>query len=97
MKDLLQHIIHQIDRVEDKISATDNKIDSIDKTMVMQERNLEEHMRRTELLEKQQEKFNEDLIEIKKSKTEIKAIAKFIVKASPILCAIGAAIYKYLM
>ncbi len=97
MKDLLQHVIHQLDRIEDKLSSTDDKLDAVDKTLIKQEKNLEEHMRRTELLEIEQKEFRSDLSELEKTKIQIKAIVKFTIKAAPIVCAIAAGIYKYLV
>ncbi len=39
--------------IVDKLSQLDTRLDSIDQTLVRQEENLKEHMRRTAMLEKQ--------------------------------------------
>ncbi len=46
MRDLLAHIAQQLDKLDDKL-------DSVDRTLVKQEVNLAEHMSRTEILEEQ--------------------------------------------
>jgi hypothetical protein len=41
-----------IKRVEDKLDKLDERLDGLDRTLVKQEENLKEHMRRSDLLEK---------------------------------------------
>lgn len=41
----------RLERIEEKIDETNEKLSSIDKTLVAQHASLNEHMRRTELLE----------------------------------------------
>lgn len=40
------------ERILDKLDKLDDRLNNIDKTLVKQEENLAEHMRRTDLLEK---------------------------------------------
>ena len=91
MKELLSHVINQLDKL-------DEKLDSVDKTLVKQEENLREHMRRTDLLEKQHndlhDNIHDELEPIKSHVQQVKGITKFIVTAVPIIIAIAGAIYK---
>lgn len=70
------------DRIYDKIDKVENKLDmvqdgvylrleSIDKTLVRQEANLEEHMRRTELLE-------QEILPIREHVHQLRGVLKFI-------------------
>lgn len=105
MKDLLNYVIHQLDKL-------DEKLDSVDKTMVKQEENLREHMRRTEILEEQhsvlrteaqkqhdtvRSEMHDELEPIKAHVQQVKGVSKFLAAALPILGAIAGAVYKYLM
>lgn len=60
-----------LDKVADKIEKLDERLDSIDKTLVKQEANLKEHMRRTELLE-------EDLRPIRRHVNMLEGSLKFL-------------------
>ena len=42
-----------LERVLEKLDKLDDRLDSVDKTLVKQEENLKEHIRRTELLEEE--------------------------------------------
>lgn len=44
-------IIKALEKFESKLDALDSRLDSVDKTLVKQELNLNEHMRRTEIAE----------------------------------------------
>ena len=94
MKELLTRVINQLDKLDDKL-------DSVDKTLVKQEENLREHMRRTELLERQHENLQSELYSkidpIKYHVHQVKGIAKFISIALPLIAAAAGAVYKYLM
>ena len=94
MKDLLQHAIHQLERL-------DEKLDAVDRTLVKQEENLREHMRRTDILESQhnhlEDKMHDELEPIKSHVQQVKGIGKFLAVAIPILGTIAGAIYKYLL
>jgi phage-related tail protein len=93
MKDLLERAIHQLDKIDDKM-------ESVDKTLVRQEENLREHMRRTELLEIQHEdlkhNLNTELEPVKSHINQVKGAVKILSFAIPIIGAIAGAIYKYL-
>ena len=94
MKDLLERAIHQLDKLDDKL-------DSVDKTLVKQEENLREHMRRTEILESQHadlsSHMDEELEPIKTHVAQVKGVTKFIATAIPILIGLAGVIYKYLL
>lgn len=94
MKELLQHAIAQLDKL-------DSKLDSVDKTLVKQEENLREHMRRTELLESQHERLEQqvhsELEPVKAHIQQVKGVTKFLVAAIPIVAAILGALYKYVL
>lgn len=51
-KQILQLILDEIKSVKVKTDNSDERLDAIDKTLVKQELNLAEHMRRSDLLEK---------------------------------------------
>ncbi len=89
MKDL-------IDKIFTKVEKIDSRLDSIDKTLVKQHENLKEHMRRTELLEKQQEKLiHEELVPVKAHIEQVKGISKFVAFAIPLTIAIITIVYQY--
>lgn len=94
MKELLTRVVEQLDKLDDKL-------DAVDKTLVKQEENLREHMRRTELLEKQHEMLQSDIHEelepIKSHINQVKGISKFLAAALPLLGAAAGAVYKYIM
>lgn len=54
-----------MDRVLDKLDKMDEKIDGIDKTLVRNTASLEEHMRRTELLEAAIKPVQEHVVMVK--------------------------------
>lgn len=74
-------------RVLNKLDKIDDKLNSIDKTLVKQEENLAEHMRRTELLE-------EALKPVEEHVAHMRGIGKAIVYMG-ILVSIAAAILKF--
>lgn len=69
----------EIIRMLDKIDKLDERLDSIDKTLVRQEANLKEHMRRTE----QNEIMIQEMIE------QIKPIETHVVMVNGVLKFIG--------
>jgi hypothetical protein len=90
MKNLLERVIQQLDTL-------DSRLDSVDRTLVKQEENLKEHMRRTELLEKQHDKLlHEELLPIKSHVEQVKGITKFVLIATPVIFTALGALYKYL-
>ena len=94
MKKELERVIYQLDKLDDKL-------DNVDKTLVKQEENLREHMRRTEILEKQHgqlsDHLDEELEPIKAHVQQVKGISKFIAVAVPLLLSAAGIIYKYLL
>ena len=58
-------------RIIEKLEVLDTRLDCIDKTLVKQESNLSEHMRRTDLLEKKIDPIEQHV-------HQLKGIAKFI-------------------
>lgn len=59
-------ILKALDKLEGKFDSLDARLDSVDKTLVKQEVNLNEHMRRTELAEKQISDIKTELAPIKR-------------------------------
>ena len=51
--ELMDIIIKALERLETKVDKIDERVDSVDKTLVKQEVSLAEHIRRTHLLEQQ--------------------------------------------
>lgn len=82
MKDLLDGIHVKLDKIDDRLG-------SIDTTLVKQEVNLREHMRRTELLEK-------ELAPIKSSIAEAKGVRNFLSFIIPTLIAAIVGLIEYL-
>ena len=90
---MLDRVIHQLDKLNEKL-------DCVDKTLVKQEENLREHMRRTHILEKQHEslrsEMHEELQPIKSHISQLKGITKFVLAAIPLLAALAGVFYKYM-
>lgn len=80
---------HQFDRIYDKLDKIEDKLGDIDVTMVKQEENLREHMRRTDILEG-------EVKPIKKHVDQVKAVFKFIAFLSGSGALIGAALKYFL-
>jgi len=64
--------------IDKKIDKLDTRLDKVDVTLVKQEANLEEHMRRTDLLEKQHHSFLEELKPIKSHVDQLRGVIKFL-------------------
>lgn len=94
MRDLLNLVAKKLDKLDDKL-------DNVDKTLVKQEINLQEHMRRSDLLEKKQEEIEqeikEDLIPINNHINQVKGITKFVIIGGPIIATIFGVLYKYFL
>lgn len=60
------HILKALAKFETKLDSLDSRLDSVDKTLVKQEANLGEHMRRTDLAEKQIGNIQEEIRPIKR-------------------------------
>jgi len=79
-----------------KLDSINSRLNSVDKTLVKQEENLKEHMRRTELLEKQQEDLiHDELVPIKSHIEQVKGISKFLMFSIPTLIALVTILYQY--
>ena len=61
-------------RVIEKLDKLDERLDSVDKTLIKQESNLSEHMRRTKLLEEKMEPVESHV-------RSIHSVMKFLMKA----------------
>jgi hypothetical protein len=73
---------------------TDTRLDNIEKVLILQEANLREHIRRTELLEEEQKAIRQkDLEPIKKHVAMMQGAGKFVGLVS-IVAGIIAAIYS---
>ena len=62
----------------EKVNKLDDHLDSVDKTLIKQEANLAEHMRRTDLLETQVKSIQDEIVEIQKPITVAIGIGKII-------------------
>lgn len=99
MADDLDKVLERIEkldeRLERKLGAVEDRLLSIDKTLVKQEENLKEHMRRTELAEKSIERVDHDLKPIKKHVAMLQGTVKLISIVSTIVVLIGAILKIY--
>lgn len=69
-------IIQALVKFESKIDSLDSRLDSVDKTLVKQEANLGEHMRRTALAEKSIDVVQQDLKPIKRHVAVMEGLLK---------------------
>ena len=65
-------------RIEKKLDSIESKLSDIDKTLVRQEENLKEHMRRTELNEIAVEKLSLALEPVRTHVSQVEGVAKFL-------------------
>lgn len=97
--ELMAHIMDKLNKIEDKLDrkfdAVESRIDSIDKTLVKQEENLKEHMRRTDLAEKAIERVDSDLKPIKKHVDMLQGVVKFVTLIGVIVGIIGGVLKIY--
>lgn len=84
-KDIMSLILAKLDKMDDKIDKIEDNLHNVDKTLVKQEANLQEHMRRTDLLEASQN----DLRDVVKPLTKIYTVGWGIGK---IIISLGVAI-----
>lgn len=49
--EVMKLVLSKLDKLDEKVDKTNDRLNSMDKTLVKQEENLKEHMRRTDLLE----------------------------------------------
>lgn len=85
-----------MERILDKLDGLDDKLSTVDKTLVLQEANLREHMRRTDLLEEGVNKLNLDLKPLENHVTYVNNIFKFL-GALGAITAFAVGIYKSLL
>ena len=85
MKELLEKIDIKVDKLDDHL-------DRVDKTLVRQEANLAEHMRRTELLESQHDLLVKELLPVKTHVEQVKISMKLLAFLIPL---ITSAIFAY--
>lgn len=69
-------VVEAIIKMSSKIDGLDNRLDSVDKTLVKQEANLGEHMRRTQLAEDAIFGIRQDIEPLKKHKAFIEGALK---------------------
>lgn len=74
-----------IHRVLDKLDKIDDRLSHIDKILVKQEVNLQEHMRRSDLLEHSQDKLEEAILPLLKIHTVAWGIAKIVSAVAVVL------------
>jgi len=72
--------IYLLTKIHDKVEKVDERLDTVDKTLIKQEENLKEHMKRTDLNEEHLELFKQkvenDLAPILEHVGFIKALGK---------------------
>lgn len=81
----MKEIIEKLEKIDDRLLC-------IDKTLVKQEENLQEHMRRTDLAEERLEKLHVEVTPIKSHVEQVKGAAKFI-SLLTLLTSIASVIY----
>lgn len=75
----IENKLDELDKkLSDKFDRVEARLDSMDKTLVKQEGNLAEHMRRTELAESAITNLDNDLKPIKKHVAMLQGVLKFI-------------------
>ena len=84
-----------LNRIEAKVDKLDENMTTMDKTLVKQEANLAEHMRRTELLEIQHAQIESELEPVKNHVNQIKGVLKLLSFILPIIGSALAAYYKW--
>lgn len=83
----MKEVVEILDRI-------DERLDSVDKTLIKQELNLKEHMRRTELLEAQHDKLYLEIEPVKAHVNQVKAGIKIIAFIIPAVGALIAALWN---
>lgn len=75
----------KVDVVSSDLKEINQKLDSVDRTLIVNTASLQEHMRQTNLLKKQQEKFHGRLETIEKSRERVSNIMWFVAKVFLVL------------
>lgn len=73
-----EEINQKIDKISDHVEIVKESLHRMDKTLVRQEENLREHMRRTDLNEKSIESVRDDLKPIKRHVNMLEGALKFL-------------------
>ena len=92
---LLDIILSKLDKIDSKLDRLDSRLDASEKIAIKQELNLDEHMRRSDLLEKRQDRLRGDLIPLLKIHTVVWGVCKIIVGLA-VLVSIAVGIFKVL-
>ena len=77
-KDVLDLVVNHLERIEGKVDKLDERLDSAEKIAIKQEHNLEEHMKRSDLLEQSQNALQEAVKPILKIYTVAWGICKIV-------------------
>jgi len=77
-EELLNTILEKINAVSDDIKEVKEKIYAIDLTLVKQEANIQEHMKRSDYLEKLYFEIEEELKPIQEHVSQVHGVAKFL-------------------
>lgn len=77
-EDVMNIVVVQLQRIESKVDKLDERMDTAEKIAIKQECNLEEHMRRSDLLEQSQNELKEYVKPILKIYTVAWGICKII-------------------
>lgn len=80
----------QLLRIEAKVDQLDNRIDCVDRTMIKNTASLEEHMRRSDLLEGQMDLLRESITPLIKVHVTIVGIGKILAAIALVVGVISA-------
>lgn len=75
---ILQLILDEVRSIRSKVEKSDERLDSIDITLVRQEANLQEHMKRSDLLERRAERIETDIKPLEKHMLMVNGALKFL-------------------
>jgi hypothetical protein len=70
-------MMNELKKIDEKLEKINDRLGSVDVTLVRQEVNLQEHMRRTELNEIAVEKISQSIIPIYKHINMLEGVLKF--------------------
>lgn len=75
---ILNLILDEVKSIRIKVDKSDERLDLIDVTLVKQNATLEEHVRRSELMEERAEKIELEIEPLKKRAAQMDGVLKFL-------------------
>lgn len=75
---LEERLLTLLDRQHQMLLRVEDRLDSIDRTLVRHDENLSEHMRRTELLEQEVKAVRSELEPVEKHVYRLQGVLKFV-------------------